>query len=122
MITGDTGLKSRDDAIARFQNDPKFRLIILAIEAAGEVITLHASHNVIIAEPSPVPMRNRQAIGRAYRKGQKHPVLARFVLLPGTLDARLMSIVARKTREIAQVVDAVHPIPVPEPVDFPDTV
>ena len=122
VITGDTGLKSRNQAIALFQNDSKHRLIILAIEAAGEVITLHASHNVIIAEPSPVPMRNRQAIGRAYRKGQKHPVLARFVLLPGTLDARLMSIVARKTREIAQVVDAVNPILTPEPVDFPDTV
>ena len=119
VITGDTGMKSRDSAINLFQNDPKFRLIILAIEAAGEVITLHASHNVIIAEPSPVPMKNRQAIGRAYRKGQKHPVLAKFVLLPGTLDARLMSIVARKTREIAQVVDAVAG-PVKIEVDFPD--
>ena len=121
VITGDTGMKSRDSAIALFQNDPKFRLIILAIEAAGEVITLHTSHNVIIAEPSPVPMRNRQAIGRAYRKGQKHPVLAKFVLLPGTLDARLMSIVARKTREIAQVVDAVAG-PVKIEVDFPDMI
>ena len=122
VITGDTGMKSRDNAISLFQNDPKFRLIILAIEAAGEVITLHASHNVIIAEPSPVPMRNRQAIGRAYRKGQKHPVLAKFVLLPGTLDARLMSIVARKTREIAQVVDAVAVTAQSSTVDFPNTV
>ena len=121
VITGDTGLKRRDNVIALFQNDPKFRLIILAIEAAGEVITLHASHNVIIAEPSPVPMKNRQAIGRAYRKGQRHPVLAKFVLLPGTLDARLMSIVARKTREIAQVVDAVAG-PVKIEVDFPDMI
>ena len=122
VITGDTGMKSRDNAISLFQNDPKFRLIILAIEAAGEVITLHASHNVIIAEPSPVPMKNRQAIGRAYRKGQKHPVLARFVLLPGTLDARLMSIVARKTREIAQVVDAAPVVAQTVTVDFPDTI
>ena len=36
-------------------------------------------------------MKNHQAIARAHRKGQRHPVLARFVLLPGTLDARLMS-------------------------------
>ncbi len=124
VITGDTGLKSRDLAISLFQNDPKHRLIILAIEAAGEVITLHASHNVFIAEPSPVPMRNRQAIGRAYRKGQRHPVLARFVLLPGTLDARLMSIVARKTREIDQVVDGVagQPQSAGPALDFPDTV
>lgn len=105
VITGATSFVVRENHIKEFQNDPKVRLIILAIEAAGEVITLHAAHNVIIAEPSPVPAKNLQAIARAHRKGQKHPVLARFVLLPGTLDARLMSIVARKTREIAQIVD-----------------
>jgi SWI/SNF-related matrix-associated actin-dependent regulator of chromatin subfamily A-like protein 1 len=105
IIHGGTPMKQREIAIEMFQNDERRRLIILAIEAAGEVITLHASHNVIIAEPSPVPAKNHQAIARAHRKGQRHPVLARFVLLPGTLDARLMSIVARKTRDIAQVVD-----------------
>jgi SWI/SNF-related matrix-associated actin-dependent regulator 1 of chromatin subfamily A len=109
VIHGGTPLKARDIAIEMFQNDDGRRLIVLAIEAAGEVITLHASRNVIIAEPSPVPAKNRQAIARAHRKGQKSAVLARFVLLPGTLDARLMSIVARKTRDIAQIVDGVQP-------------
>ena len=123
VITGATALSDRDSLIHAFQNAPQSRLIILAIEAAGEVITLHASHNVVIAEPSPVPAKNAQAIARAHRKGQKHPVLARFVLLPGTLDARLMSIIARKTRDIAKLVDNVD---TPEPkVDvgacFPDT-
>jgi len=110
VIHGGTPMKQRDLAIEQFQNDERRRLIILAIEAAGEVITLHASHNVIVAEPSPVPAKNHQAIARAHRKGQKHPVLARFVLLPGTLDARLMSIIARKTRDIAQIVDPTAPL------------
>lgn len=105
VIHGATAMKARDIAIEQFQTDKRRRLIILSLEAAGEVITLHASHNVIVAEPSPVPAKNHQAIARAHRKGQRYPVLARFVLLPGTLDARLMSIVARKTRDIAQVVD-----------------
>jgi SNF2 family DNA or RNA helicase len=60
---------------------------------------------VILAEPSPVPAKNHQAIARAHRKGQKSPVLARFVLLPGTLDEALMRIIARKTRDIAKIVD-----------------
>jgi SWI/SNF-related matrix-associated actin-dependent regulator 1 of chromatin subfamily A len=105
VIHGGTPDGAREQAIDRFQKDPRHRLIILAIETAGEAITLHASHNVVLAEFSPVPARNQQAIGRAYRRGQKHPVLARFVLLPGTLDARLMSIIARKTRDIATIVD-----------------
>jgi SWI/SNF-related matrix-associated actin-dependent regulator 1 of chromatin subfamily A len=121
-ITGDMPQKVREGSIEQFQTNPRLRLIILSIEAAGESITLHASHNVVIAEPSPVPAKNAQAIARAHRQGQKHPVLARFVLLPGTLDARLMSIVARKTRDIARLIDNA-----PGPVDksslaFPDVV
>ena len=105
VIKGDTPQTARDDAIFKFQGDPARRLIILAIDTAGEVITLHASHNVFLMEPSPVPAKNHQAIARAYRNGQKNAVLARFILLPGTLDARLMAIVARKTRDIAKIVD-----------------
>ena len=112
VIKGDTPQKTRDSAIHAFQNDPNLRLIILAIDTAGEVITLHAAHNVFIMEPSPVPAKNYQAIARAYRNGQKNAVLARFILLPGTLDARLMAIVARKTRDIAKIVDRTIDLPV----------
>jgi SWI/SNF-related matrix-associated actin-dependent regulator of chromatin subfamily A-like protein 1 len=105
VIHGGTPIPQRDRAIKNFQTNPLYRVIILAIEAAGEAITLNAANNVIIAEPSPVPAKNFQAIARAHRKGQKNPVLARFVLLPGTLDHRLMSLIARKTREIAGIVD-----------------
>jgi SWI/SNF-related matrix-associated actin-dependent regulator 1 of chromatin subfamily A len=127
VITGATLQSARENAINDFQTNLKSRLIILAIEAAGEVITLHASHNVVIMEPSPVPAKNHQAIARAHRKGQKHPVLARFVLLPGTLDARLMTIIARKTRDIAKIVDfdlvAVKPELAPHTgLDFPDDI
>lgn len=108
VIHGGTPGNVRENSIATFQTDPRFRLIILAIDTAGEAITLHASHNVILMEPSPVPARNHQAINRAYRQGQKNHVLARFVILPGFLDARITSIIARKTRDIAKVVDGVN--------------
>lgn len=122
VIHGGTPHGARHRLINAFQTDDKCRLIILAIEAAGEVITLTASHNVIIGEPSPVPARNMQAIARARRIGQLFPVLARFVLLPGTIDARLMQIAARKTREIAEIVDpeTTPPKPQPQPQPFPE--
>ena len=105
VIVGSTPPKVREANIMQFQNNPGRRLIILSLDAASESITLHASHNIVIVEPSPVPARNAQAIARAHRKGQKHPVLARILLLPGTLDARLMSIIARKMRDISKVLD-----------------
>jgi SNF2 family DNA or RNA helicase len=109
--------------IHSFQEDPAYRLIILAIDAAGEGITLHAAHNVILAEPSPVPGRNAQAIARAHRKGQKHPVLARFVTLPGTIDQRLMNIIARKTRDILRVIDPDLAKPEPQQEElFPERI
>ena len=105
LIYGATPVGSRERLVATFQNDKTCRVIVCQMDAASEVITLHASHHVIIAEPSPVPARNRQAIARAHRQGQKYPVLARFVLLPGTLDARLMSIIASKTIDNDRIVD-----------------
>ena len=120
VIHGDTPLRARDTYIEQFQINPARRLIILAIEAAGEVITLHAAHNVFITEPSPVPNKNYQAICRAYRNGQRNAVLARFLLLSGTLDARLMEIVARKTRDIAKIVDGKASKPLTAPI-FPAT-
>lgn len=123
VITGATPHDARERFIRLFQRDPEYRVFILAIEAAGEAITLTASHNVIIAEPSPVPAKNAQAIARAHRKGQKNPVLAKFVMLPGTLDYRLASIIARKTRDIAKIVDpdlAPPAKPARSPTSFPE--
>jgi len=104
IIGGDTP-RTRDAAIEEFQTVPKRRLIILSIEAASEAITLHAANQVIIAEPSPVPSRNAQAISRAHRKGQRDAVLAQFVTLPGVFDARFMDLISRKTRDIMKIVD-----------------
>lgn len=122
VITGATPADARQRFIRLFQRDPAYRVFILAIEAAGEAITLTAAHNVIIAEPSPVPAKNAQAIARAHRKGQTKPVLARFVMLPGTLDYRLASIIARKTRDIAKIVDPdLTPVkPTKSPAVFPE--
>lgn len=105
VIHGGVSQPNRELAIKLFQETPRHRLIIIGIEAAGEAITLTAASNVIVAEPSPVPARNAQAIARAHRIGQKLPVVARFVVLPGEFDRRLMSILARKTRDILSIVD-----------------
>jgi SWI/SNF-related matrix-associated actin-dependent regulator of chromatin subfamily A-like protein 1 len=118
VIQGGTPQATRDQAIDIFQNDPRYPLIILSIEAASEAITLSAASQVIIAEPSPVPSKNAQAIARAHRKGQRNPVLAQFVTLPGTFDAHFMRLIARKTRDIMKVVDP-DLVPRPEQPSFP---
>jgi len=120
IIQGGTPQKERDSAIQWFQNSPAHApVIILSIEAAGEAITLNAASQVVIAEPSPVPAKNAQAIARAHRKGQRNPVLAQFVTLPGSFDAHFMSLIARKTKDIMKVVDP-ELVPASPQLTFPD--
>jgi SWI/SNF-related matrix-associated actin-dependent regulator 1 of chromatin subfamily A len=118
VIVGSTALAARDTAIKAFQTDPKRRVILLSLDAASESITLTSARHVFLVEPSPVPARNVQAIGRAYRKGQTRPVLAQFVILPGTLDERITSLIARKTKDISRIVEGVGTVTL---LDTPST-
>jgi SNF2 family DNA or RNA helicase len=102
-IDGRTSPKDRDLAIEAFQRNPDTRIFLGQIQAAGVAITLTASSNVLIVEPSFVPAQNVQAASRAHRFGQKNSVLVRYLFCPGTLDERIIKILHRKTRDIAVV-------------------
>jgi SWI/SNF-related matrix-associated actin-dependent regulator of chromatin subfamily A-like protein 1 len=95
----------RDLNIDAFQHHPEYRVFLGQTTAAGTSITLHASSNVLIVEPSFVPKDNVQAASRAHRFGQKNSVLVRYLYVPDTLDERVIRILLRKTRAIATVLD-----------------
>jgi SWI/SNF-related matrix-associated actin-dependent regulator 1 of chromatin subfamily A len=103
-ITGDTAPLQRTARVQRFQHDPKCRLFVGQVLAAGTAITLTSAHHVGIVEPSWVPGENDQAIARAHRLGQKHPVLASFLFLPGTLDQVIMQTFRRKAEDVVRLV------------------
>lgn len=105
VITGDTRPNQRQEAIDRFQNDPKARCFIGQTDACNSAITLTAAQNVLLVEPSWVPAINAQAVARAHRIGQPSSVLARFVKLAGTLDEALIAVIRRKTEAIAKLID-----------------
>ena len=105
VITGSTPQAERTKSIDRFQTQPACRVIVIQMAAGGHVITLTASHNVIIVEPDPVPENNRQPISRCDRFGQTERVLARLISIPGTIDDRIAEICARKIRDISFLID-----------------
>jgi SNF2 family DNA or RNA helicase len=104
-IHGGASPKHVREGVGAFQHDPRRRLIILQIDSAAEAITLTAAHIEIFAEASWTPLRNDQAIARAYRRGQENSVTVRMVTLPGSLDERIGRVLVRKAREIAGIVD-----------------
>ncbi len=104
VITGETSKVTRQKAIDNFQGCDTTRLFIGQITAANSAITLTASDNVLIMEPSWTPAENVQAAARAHRIGQKSSsVLARYITLVGSLDEDLTRVIMRKTKQISEI-------------------
>jgi hypothetical protein len=103
VITGDTPQAKRQAEIDRFNTDPKCKVFIGQIQAAGASINLQAATKVIFVEASWVPGENEQAYGRAHRMGQENPVWVRFAYLPNSIDECVMAALARKAVMIAEV-------------------
>jgi SNF2 family DNA or RNA helicase len=105
LFQGSTPERVRTEAVKRFQNDPKCRVFLGQIDAAGTALTLTAASDVVFVESSWVPSSNYQAASRAHRLGQRSAVLVRLLYAPDTLDERINAIVARKARDFAQLWD-----------------
>jgi SNF2 family DNA or RNA helicase len=104
-IDGRDDSTERDASVHAFQNDPLIRVFVGQITAAGTSITLTAASDVLFVEASWVPADNVQAACRAHRIGQKDGVLARFLTLDGSIDHQIMTALARKAREISELID-----------------
>lgn len=100
ILFGGTPPAKRQMNIDKFQNDPKCKIFIGQVQAAGTAITLTAAHNVIMAEADWVPGNNAQAIMRCHRIGQTKPVTVRFISLANSSDEVVMATVRRKTRQL----------------------
>lgn len=105
VLFGGTSPDKRQKNIDRFQKDPKCKIFIGNILAAGTAITLTAAHNVVFVEQDWVPGNNAQAVMRVHRIGQENKVFVRFILVDGTLDAKIGFILKKKVRELTRLLD-----------------
>ncbi len=102
-VTGDT--RDRQREVDLFQTDPNTRIFIGQLQAAGTGITLTAASDVVFAECSWVPADNSQAAMRVHRIGQRDACLIRFATLAGSIDEQISRAVARKSADIARVLN-----------------
>ena len=93
----------RQQAVDRFQNDPKVKIFIGNIKAAGVGITLTAADVVIMNDLSFVPADHSQAEDRAYRYGQKNSVLVYYPVFENTIEMTVYNILQKKKSVIDQV-------------------
>jgi SWI/SNF-related matrix-associated actin-dependent regulator 1 of chromatin subfamily A len=101
MVHGGVPKGLRQNEVDRFQRDPRCRVFVGQIDAAGLGYSLTAACNVLMVEASWVPSKNAQAIDRINRIGQTEPCLARFIGLAGSVDEIVMRVQARKAEALS---------------------
>ena len=103
VLDGRMSKDGRQQAVDRFQNDPKVKIFIGNIKAAGVGITLTAADVVIMNDLSFVPADHSQAEDRAYRYGQKNSVLVYYPVFENTIEMTVYNILQKKKSVIDQV-------------------
>lgn len=106
VLTGETAMADRQEAVDKFQTDPGVRLFFGSITAAGLGITLTAASHVVFAELDWVPANVTQAEDRLHRIGQHDSVLVQHVVLDRSIDARIARALVSKQDVIDQALDA----------------
>jgi len=106
-VIGQTPAKTRDVHVKRFQTNPKCRVFIGNIVAAGTAITLTASNVTIMAEASWLPNENDQVFGRTRRHGQTKQTYVVFVVIRGSLDETVLEKSYGKKQGVDLSIDAI---------------
>lgn len=106
IVYGGVSHKVRQDGIDSFQKDPKTKVFIGQILAAGTAITLTAACQVGMVEADHVPGNNAQAVMRVHRRGQTMPVFVRFFMIEDSIATKIARTFRRKASELTQIFDS----------------
>jgi len=107
VITGGQSPMARERAKAQFIQDPRCKVILGQLLAAGEGVDglqKVCSHGVF-AEADWTPKTNDQFAARLWRMGQSRGVLWQFLVAPGSLDERILGRAIGKAHNIHKTLD-----------------
>ncbi len=102
-VDGSCSKEQRQFAVDEFQDNPKIKVFVGNIKAAGVGITLTSAEVVIMNDLSFLPSDHAQSEDRAYRYGQKNNVLVYYPIFENTIEAVIYDIINEKKRVIATV-------------------
>lgn len=105
VISGSVSSADRQKIIDEFDKAESGSVLVAQIQSGGVGLNIQSASVVIICEPQVKPSIENQAISRAYRMGQTRNVLVYRLLCKGTIDERMMNILANKQREFDKYAD-----------------
>lgn len=103
VLWGGMPPRKREDLQDAFQQDPRCRVAIGQIVAAGEAIDLSAADDLVFVEASWNPGDNDQARRRIQNTEKRSPTTVWFATLAGSIDERVQRANAKKIADIAKV-------------------
>jgi SNF2 family DNA or RNA helicase len=106
VITGDTPVPTRQYLVDRFQSDPRCRMLIGNIKAAGTGLTLTAASTVLFLELGWTPAEHDQAEDRVLRIGQEASTMnAYYMIGVGTVEEDVLELLERKRDVVSRVLN-----------------
>ena len=104
-VDGSVSAAGRDAAVKAFQEDPKVKLFVGNIQAAGVGLTLTAASSVAFLELPWTPGDLVQAEDRCHRIGQKDSVNVYYLLADGTIEEKIAQLLDEKRQVLNAVLD-----------------
>jgi SNF2 family DNA or RNA helicase len=103
---GSMNAKMRGDAVDDFKDARKnVRIMLVSLKAGNAGLNLNVANRVIILDPFWNPYVEEQAIDRAHRIGQVRPVKVHRVLIPSTVEDRIIELQEKKRALIEEALD-----------------
>jgi SWI/SNF-related matrix-associated actin-dependent regulator 1 of chromatin subfamily A len=98
--------KKKNEAVKRFNDDPKIDLFVGNLLAAGVGIPLHIADATLTLELGWVPADHEQAEDRVINK-EKHnvPIAAYYIVAKNTIEEEIAAIIDRKAKVLSRILD-----------------
>ena len=107
-ITGEDGVVHRQTITKEFNEGIK-SVCLISTRAGGQGLNLYSANRVVILDESFNPMWEQQAVGRAYRIGQKKQVYVYRLTAAGTFEEQIQAQSRFKEQLATRVVDKKNP-------------
>ncbi|KAL8948238.1 MAG: hypothetical protein Q9222_005561 [Ikaeria aurantiellina] len=102
---GSMSADARNEAVLEFSDKPDCRIMLVSLRAGNAGLNLVAASQVIIMDPFWNPYVEEQAIDRAHRIGQHRNVQVHRILVPGTVEDRILALQEKKRAMIESALD-----------------
>jgi SWI/SNF-related matrix-associated actin-dependent regulator of chromatin subfamily A-like protein 1 len=95
----------RQQIVDKFQTEPKYRILIAQLQAAGIGLNLTAASCVLFLELGWTANGHKQAEDRALRIGQKNKVSVYYMVARRTIELKLLNIIHNKDTVDSAILD-----------------